>query len=291
MSCNISIFAKRAFFNISPGEEYDKRTKPIRGGHLQRVSSIIRADQIAERIGAKLNPTSGYENDVCIYIKPMVRKGEDFKFEGRRAYIDIIDGHNLGGLVAKYPDVGAIVCSRADLDVMSKVISNQIVVIPQHHCNFERIKKSPGKVKTIGCIGVEKAFSFLPKGLSEELKKRGLDLLTFSRFHSRQDIIDFYMKIDVQIVWRPYRKVLSNPLKIVNAMSFGIPTIALDEPAFREVAGCYDPVHTIEEFLDRLDILRSEHSVYEDFSTMCLGMAEKYHIDTIAGLYKRLCTS
>src|SRR3972149_3581238 len=140
----ISIFAKPSFLNINPSQSFKDRVSPPRG-QLMRVSSTIRGDQIADQIGAKLNPTSGYENDVCIYIKPMVRKGEDFKFEGRRAYIDIIDGHNLGGLVAKYPDVGAIVCSRADLDVAQRRVglsvhlcwsgtSRHSSINPARHC-------------------------------------------------------------------------------------------------------------------------------------------------------------
>jgi hypothetical protein len=48
---SISFFVKRAFYNVNPHEDYDKRTKPPRG-HLQRVSSIIRADQIADYLGA-----------------------------------------------------------------------------------------------------------------------------------------------------------------------------------------------------------------------------------------------
>ena len=50
MSCNISIFAKEAFLNINPSQPFRIRTKPIRGGHLQRVSSMIRGDQITDFI-------------------------------------------------------------------------------------------------------------------------------------------------------------------------------------------------------------------------------------------------
>ena len=32
-------------------------------------SGIIRGEQVAHKLGAKLNPTSGYEDDVCIYVK------------------------------------------------------------------------------------------------------------------------------------------------------------------------------------------------------------------------------
>lgn len=62
----ISFFYKPAFLNINPNQAFSERTKPIRGGHLMRVSSIIRGEQIADYLGAKKNPESGYENDTTI---------------------------------------------------------------------------------------------------------------------------------------------------------------------------------------------------------------------------------
>lgn len=283
----ISFFGKRTFFNINSNEEYDKRTKPIKGGYLMRVSSMIRIDQIAEAIGARVNPISGYEDDVCIYIKPMVKKGYDFKFEGK-PYIDIIDGHNLGQLAQKHPEVTVIVCSQADYNVMSKAIPNKIVLIPQHHINFDRLKRTRTEIKTVGTIGTRDAFPYLPKELRGELSKRGIELVEFSRFFKRQDIIDFYLKIDLQIVWRPYKKILSNPLKIINAASFGIPTIALEEKVFKEVDGCYIPVNTFPEFLECLDALISSPEMYKSYSLEGIENTERYHISNIIKLYKEL---
>lgn len=288
MSCDISIFAKEAFLNINPHEPFRLRTKPLRGGHLQRVSSIIRGDQITDKIGAKFNPTSGYENDVCIYVKPQVQKGDDFKFEGKKAYIDLIDGHNLGQLAEKHPEVGVIVCSQIDKETMSKCINNELVVIPQHHCNFDREVRTRRGITTIGVIGTAGAFDFLPKDLEYQLNERGIVLYKYSRFFSRQDIINFYKNIDIQLVWRPYKKLLSNPLKIVNASSFGVPTIALDELAFEEVDGCYLPVNTFEELLSSLDSMIDHPDLYKELSTNCLEKSENYHIDKIAEMYLKL---
>lgn len=286
----ISIFAKPAFLNINPAQPFKKRKKPIpKGrGHLMRVSSMISGDQIADQIGAKLNPESGYKNDVCIYVKPMVRKGDDFKFEGKKAYMDIIDGHNLGELLRKHPKVTGIVCSQADYEIMSEAIPNDLVLIPQHHCNFERVKRTRKKITRVGVIGTKGAFPLLPKTLKRELSNRGMELVEYSRFFSRQDIIDFYLSIDVQIVWRPYKKILSNPLKLVNAASFGIPTIALDERAFGELDNCYIPVNTLEEFLVNLDALRKIPELYTLYSDRCLKKAEEYHIENIGKKYLEL---
>lgn len=286
---NISIFAKRAFLNTNPSSAFEYKGKVPRNGHLQRVSSMIRGDQMADYLGAKFNPQQDYQDDVCIYVKPWVEKGGDMNLEGI-PYIDIIDGHNLGQLALKHPEAGVIVCSRADQAVMSSVIPNKIVFIPQHHCNFERQLKTLGQITKVGIIGTKEAFKFLPQGLKKALSERGIDLVEYSKFFTRQDIINFYQNIDVQIVWRPYKKRLSNPLKIVNAASFGIPTIALDEEAFKEVSSCYIPVSTLGELLGELDALRSFQNIYFDFSAKCVVKAEEYHIENVSKLYRNLCT-
>ena len=285
----ISIFAKRAFLNTNPHSPFESKEKSYKGnGHLQRVSSIIRGDQIATQIGAKFNPESGYENDVCVYVKPYVSKTSDFVFEGKKAYLDIIDGHELGHLALKHPEVGVIVCSQADYDIMKKSIPNELVLIPQHHCNFELLKRNRTKLKRIGIIGEVPAFGFLPEGLEEELEKRGMELVKYSKFFSREDIVDFYMSIDLQIVWRPYKKILSNPLKIVNASSFGVPTIALDEPAFHELEGCYEPVSTLKDFLMSLDVFNLNPEIYLEMATRCLEKSKEYDIEAIGNLYRSL---
>lgn len=289
---SISIFARRAFLNVSPGQEFEYNGVPPRRGHLMRVSSIIRADQIAEQIGAKLNPRESFESDACIYIKPHVPRGYEtrFKFDGK-PYLDVIDGWALGPVLKNHPEVTAIACSRTDYDSLLRAVDNKIIFIPQHHCNFERVKRSRNEITTVGVIGSRNAFTFIPEGLKDRLAERGMNLIEFSDFYTRQDIVDFYQKIDVQIVWRPYRKKLANPLKLVNAASFGIPTIALDEPYFHELNGYYFPVRNLENFLAQLDALRASPELYSDYSERGFRRAEEYHIENVGKMYKNLCTT
>lgn len=286
---DVTIFAKRAFLNTNPSQEFISKDKSYRGhGHLQRVSSIIRADQIAERMKFKLNPTSGYEDDVCVYVKPHLKKDMDFKFEGKRAYLDIIDGHTLGELILKHPEVGVIVCSQADYRTMCKSVPNRIVCIPQHHANFDRIRVVRNKIKKIGVIGEQNAFWHLPETIDEDLAKRGIELVKYHKFFSRKDIINFYNSIDLQIVWRPYKKRLSNPLKIVNGMAFGVPSIALDEDAFKELDSFYKPVTDYEGFLKEVDFFLENNEDYQIFCNRIFLKSEDYHIDKIGEMYKKL---
>lgn len=275
---SISIFAK-------------KSSKAHSDGHLQRVSSIIRAQQIAERIGARINPTEDYTDDVCIYVKPHVKPHEDFTFYGD-PYLDIIDGWMLIPLVNKHPEVSVIACSYNDFEYISTQVKNKVVHIPQHHCNFEKLPRVRKEVTRIGVIGASAAFTFLPPELKEELHKRNMELVEFSSFYTREDICNFYQSIDLQIVWRPYMRVkkirLSNPLKIVNAASFGVPTIALDELAFREMKGCYLPVQNVAGLLDQIDKLTSSTQMYQEYSEKCVSQAQTYHIDRVGKLYRDL---
>lgn len=285
----ISIFAKRAYLNINPSKEFVfKKTKPKRG-YLKRVSSIIRADQIALATSAKLNPKAGFENDVCIYVKPELNSDGDIEFQGKSSYIDIIDEIGYVNVLKKHPEVSAIVLSERDfINLSTQGLSNKVYLIPQHHCNFNRIKRVRKNITTIGIIGTDRAFQYLPTDLSFKLKEKGLELKTFSKFFRRQDIINFYKKIDLQIVWRPYKKRLANPLKIVNAASFGIPTIALEESHFKDMGNCYIGVQKLNQVFSELDLLLKYPSRYNAFSDLCLKRAEDYHIENIAKLYKAL---
>lgn len=287
----ISIFAKPAFLNVNPSQDFVYSGSPPKRGYLMRVSSMIRGGQIADRIGARVNPREDYGDDVCIYVKPHLKKDNmEFKFEGRKSYIDIVDGHNLGALADKHPEVGVIVCSEVDRETMSGVISNDIFLIPQHHCNFDRVKREISEIKTVGVIGTRDAFQYLPPDLKPELAKRGIALLEYCKFFTREDVVNFYKQIDVQVIWRPYRKLLSNPLKMVNASSFGIPTVALDERAFREMEGCYIPVTNLDEFLTALDSFVESRDMYNEYSQRCTERSEHYHIDNVGKMYKQLDT-
>lgn len=288
----ISIFAKRAFLNNKQSEPFEYNGVKPTSGYLKRLSSTVRGEQIAQAIGAKFNPQGGYQNDVCIYIKPILDEKGDFKFEGK-PYLDICDNIKHVELVKKHPEVSVIAASEWNLELLKRLLPNtRIVLIPQQHCNYERKKRTRKEVTVVGVIGNYKAFPYLPADLESRLLERGMKLIKFSEFFIRQDVVDFYMQIDVQIVWRPYqdyrKDILMNSLKLQNAASFGIPTICYDEPVFEEMDGCYIPVKTLDEFLDALDNLRNNPNLYKQYAERCLEKAEEFHIEKIGELYNNL---
>ena len=77
-------------------------------------------------------------------------------------------------------------------------------------------------------------------------------------------------------------------LKLANASSFGIPTVAFPEEVFvNEFDGCFVPVHTPEELIRGVRELM-DISVYNDLAEKSRDRSEKYHIEHIAELYQQL---
>lgn len=262
---------------------------PFEMKHLQRVSSIVRGEQIAAFMpNARLNPQSGYEDDVCIYVKPNIKPGNEFKFE-KRSYIDIHDGWDLIHTLLKYPEVGVIAYSDLAYETLKKHIPNKVVLIPHHHVNFERTRRFRDRIVKVGTTGSPAAWDYIPEEIKEGIKKRGLKLELYSNFYPRMSVSRFHESMDIHIHWRHWlNRPLSCPFKITNAMSFGVPTIALDEPSFKEVEGCYIGVKTAQEWLEALDRLIEDQEFYNEMAEVCLEKAEKYHIENIAKLYEEL---
>lgn len=261
--------------------------------HLHRVSSILRGEQMAAyMLNARLNPESGYENDVTIYVKPHIKQGQDYEFIGH-AYLDLVDGFGLIDVLERNPWLPAIVFSDMDVETVSKLVKNRIVCIPHQHLNFERQKRERQGVRKVGVIGSEGAFKYIPEEIRRGLANRGIELVEHQIMFPRTLVVKFYMQVDVILVWSPYNAPdvpgLYNPFKIVNASSFGVPTIALDKPAFHEMDGCYFPVQNEDEFFEKIDALRSDQQLYDAMSKVCLEKSERYHISNIAKLYTDLC--
>ncbi len=249
-------------------------------------AGIIRGEQIAPYLKAKLNPTQGYEDDICIYVKCV--PPENYP---KRTYIDVVEDSAGLRWVKSHPEVGIIASSKSIYDHLSK-LPNKIVLIPQHHCNFERAVRTRKEVKVVGIIGNQASFQFPLGEFEASLKLMGMNLLTFikKKFKDREEVVDFYKKIDIQVVWRPNSDgVLRNPLKLVNAMSFGVPTVAYPETDFEvELKGNFLPARTIDQLLFGIKWFKDHDEFYNSWSDNILKKAEEYHIENISKLYQKL---
>jgi len=244
----------------------------------KRGSSLIRAKQISEYLGAKLNPKSGYENDVCIYVKQMPPKNCP-----KSSYLDVVDHGGLANDLKRRLDVNAIAISPTAYHYLNKRLDN-VVLIPQHHCNYERIKIKRKEVKTVGIISTPASMQCSIEDLNQKFKDIGLEFKMQNSYQSREDVVEFYKTIDIQVIWRLKNWPLKNSLKIVNAASFGIPTVAFPINCYQDMEGYYTRANTLDDLICEVEKLKNNGWNSERLITK----AEEYHISNIALLYKKL---
>lgn len=251
-------------------------------------SGEIRGRQIAEKIGARFNPTEGYENDTCVYIKMAPPKDHN-----KKSYVDPLEWSNGYQYIVNNNDTGIIASSKSVLNYLTKrLMRHDIVLIPEHHCNFERVKRTRKEVKVAGIVGNRMSFQYDIKDMKKRLEEIGVELRLFIKwqFGSREEVVEAYKQMDVQLIWRPRSDgVLKNPLKITNANSFGIPTVAYPETNFvEEYNGYYMDARSIDYMIMAVKQLKENKTLYDSYAKKCLEKAEEYHIDTISKLYLRL---
>jgi len=250
-------------------------------------SGRVRGKQIANYIGAKLNPDSGYENDICIYVKR--KPPENFP---KTTYLDVVDSMFLMRWVKDHPEVGVIGITKLSQEFMSKELNRKdICMIPQHHCNFEQNKRKPREVKVVGYIGGSKQLQYNHEKLKDELAEIGLDFKYKTGFYKRSHVTSFLESIDINIAfrYRKQRRYLKDALKLVNAGSFGIPSVAFPEKGYEaEFKDCYIKANSGEELIAGCKRLAEDKELYNDLSEKALAKSESYHIDKIIPLYKNL---
>lgn len=273
----ISIFAKHTYYLDDP----DNPGKLF----LRRITSRIRGEEIAKYLKAKFNPVDGYENDVCIYVK-----SSRFDRIKDGSYVDILDDLYAIDQLKTRPKVKGIAMSTPHLKYLKGILKNDIVYIPHHHVNFERIRRKRKRIINCGYVGSGAEYDVrVNKELAKKLENIGLKFIPLYHYSTRKEIINYYKKIDLQIIGSfthlevPYY----HQTKIVNAMSFGIPTIACQRLGYKDVEGFYIPVGNTEELIKKAEKMKStlEYNLWPD---KIIAESEKYHISQIAKLYRKL---
>lgn len=254
--------------------------------HATRLSSRIRAEEMAAYLGAKLNPTEGFENDVCIYVKPrtfdQIRDGD---------WVDFLDSdRRVEARLRSRPKVNIIAGSQTSYEYLREHLVNKTTLIPSHHLNMERTRRERKEISVAGYIGSPSVDAIQKYAkIAQELKKNGYDFKTCFDYKERQDAINLYKSIDLFVIgffWDsnyPHRV----PTKIINAASFGIPTIAKPIFSHKEIKGYYVQASNMKELLTEAEKFKDK-DYYKKWSAKVLKMSEKYHISEIAKLYKKL---
>lgn len=276
---NISFIAKPIFFK--PGSNG--------GVYPVRISSRVRGEEIANYLGANYSENGKYDkNDICIYLKP-----RSLKSMRDNDYVDILDGPKLIPMLKIRPKVKVIAMSKVQYDYLKKELKNEIFYIPHHHINFEKKRRIKNKVIVGGMIGKSTPLSYpIFNKVKKSLANVGIDLKECFSYETRQDILDFYNQIDFQVVWywdmpADYDCFYRHPTKIVNAASFGIPTITQKILGHMEFDGDYIPIKNYKD-IAREAVKLKDSQYYGELSKRLVEKSKKYHISKIAKLYKQL---
>jgi len=276
----MSIYAKRGFL----GNHYHNLTN---GDTILRLSGETRGAQIAEYIGAKLNPKE--RGDLCIFVK-----GFRMELAKDRDYVDFSDEkfEDLAPKLIAKPKINVIAHSLYAYEFLKPKLPNKVVLIPQQHINWEneeRIKNNPlvgGYIGRPSNVSVE-----IQNEIKKTLKKIGIEFIVSFEWTTRQDAIDFYKSIDV-LVLGGYGKLPSDlwqitPTKMINAASFGIPSIAFMRVGYKEWEGYYTQFKTMDDLIVEVKRLEDK-KYYQEYSDRIKEQAKQYHISTIAEIYRAL---
>ena len=248
------------------------------GTHL--LGSIIRGKQIAEYLKVPLNPQTDYENKVCIYVKPKtldrVRDGD---------WVDVSDGSWLVNALESRPGINVIAHSQYCYEFLKSRLSNTVVWISQQHINWENEERRSWVQGLVGgYIGrPSPQATQMYQEVGDALKKAGLDFITCFDYKMREDAIRFYQMIDFLVVgpWKdmgPYK----TPAKLINAASFGVPSIAYPLPGYQEWEGNYFRANDLPEIIE---IAKTLNGLWTDNLTEA---ASSYHISRVADRYRAL---
>jgi len=258
------------------------------------ISGEIRARQIAKYLNMKLDPESGYENDIHILIKTL--NGIDRPH--RHIYIDVIDEIRLRFSLKGLNDFGVIAFSEKSRDHLYKCLHRDIIYIPQHHCNFENQIRENRDIKTVGFIGGRLALWCDIEKIEQALNEIGLNfkplIIRRSINLKREDVVNFYKQIDIQIYYRTGKRYPSylykDGLKFLNAASFRIPTVAVIGNTDTQVMhdGKMIIVNDADEIVRKCKQLKNDISMYDDHAQSAYEVSKNYHIDQIAPLYLEL---
>lgn len=257
------------------------------------ASGVIRANQIADYLGARVNPESAFEDDVCIYVKSTPEEYGHPVTE--RCYIDMVDHSFVIPWAKKHPEVNIIASTEVAKRFVQNQTPNKVIVIPQHHCNFARERRRDRSVRTAGLIGANASYELDRKQLASLLAPMRIKLFDCGDPIRHGHVVEFYKQIDVQIMFRMAKSARSESgkvltcLKVCNASSFGIPTVSFPEEAMREeFDGCFVPVFSLRNILSAVWQLKKDKHHYQKLSEEGIDRAESYHIENIAELYRQL---
>lgn len=254
-------------------------------------SGLTRGKQIAERLNAQCNPADADISSTFILVKVW---HQQIIQNCKNVYYDILDDDRPLRELGKYPNVKIIAQNYASVDYIKARVDNEVIVIPHHHCNYENVTRPKRDVKIVGYCGGSNTLNLDTEELTAKLKNIGLEFRIFNYDRSnipRQEICKFYSEIDIHISFRKispnniFQPELKAPVKLVNASSFKVPTVAYPETGWQEGFDTFIHAESIDKLIGACKILKEDDSLYDQYAEKAYEFAKDYHIEKIVTLY------
>ena len=177
--------------------------------------------------------------------------------------------------------------SKAVLNLIAQYINAKTAI------DFENKTRVKNKKIVGGMVGKSTPTSYqIFNPIKDALTNVGIEIKDWFSHETKQDALNFYEKTDFQVIWYhdmpdDYSRFYRYPGKIINAGSFGIPTIAQDILGHQEMEGCYISAATHEDIV-REALKLQDDDYYNKWSKKLIEKAKEYHISKIAKLYRKL---
>lgn len=241
------------------------------------LGTQIRALQIAEYLGARVNPPD--HEGACIHVKPTNLENV---FDGE--WVDISDSPFVAEMLKTKPKVNAIAHSQHIYNILE--IPNKKVWLSQQHLNWERDKRDRKEITTCGYIGgpSQHTKDFFAR-VGKAFEDAGFKFIScFDYGNVRERAVNFYKSIDILVIENEKRESdYKTPTKMINAASFGVPSIARPLPGYLEWEGNYIKANSLEEMISEAKKLKDN---YESWVDKLIDAAEFYHISNVAKRYE-----
>jgi hypothetical protein len=266
-------------------------------------SAQIRAFQIGQALGSDtlgvrdLTPDIAGSYDAIVYVKtfPPNKLLEQIRARGVKQIFDPIDEFRWWKIWLCKSFVDAFIASNlSHAFYLEKRFGAPAVVLPHHHCNYDELRIPPGRTPpTLGYIANDKRWR-LNRRIAQRLS---LPIVTsFSQREGRKGLPEIFMSVDIGFEFRnePTDLRFKPATKVVNFMSFGIPSVLPPEIGYLEVARHGEQclyAHTPAEMALLLDGLARDPALRARIGEAGYEAARPYHITNIAARYRDFLSS
>ncbi len=256
-------------------------------------SGEIRGRQVAERLrergrDVEVDPPELKRDDTVLCVKSMLK--DDAVAHVQRMLMDVVDSPQTLEWLKTHESVEIVSIGLTHEAYMRELYPGRKVwLLPEHHCNREGVRVRLEQPRVVGYCGTVEGLQLDAKTLAAAIAPLGYELILCYDPPTREDVCRFYRCIDVQLCWRPSLSDLrlKNPLKLANAGSFGVPTIAYPEPSYvEECGGEFLPALKLEDVLTHLRAFRERGWTWRNWSDIAFQLSGRYSLERVASLYE-----